>query len=217
MSLGLLGKKLGMSRVFNEEAGSSIPVTVIDVAGNVFLQTKTADKDGYNAIQVGYGDQKEQRVNKPALGHVKKSGSGPKRLIREFRIADGETMPDISGEHPGAALFEVGQYVDVSGTTKGKGFQGAVKRHGFGGLKESHGSMMHRRTGAVGAGSWPGRIWKGQKMPGQEGFRNRTVQSLQIVQVRPEDGVILVSGAVPGPNGSHLTISPAIKRSNAAS
>jgi large subunit ribosomal protein L3 len=216
MPLGLLGKKIGMTRVFDAEAGSMIPVTVIDVAGNVFLQTKTADQHGYDAVQVGYDDQKEQRVNQPALGHFKKHGSGPKRMIREFRMAEGEELPDTSAGHPGAALFEAGQYVDVIGTTKGKGFQGAVKRHGFGGLQQTHGSMMHRRTGAVGAGSWPGRVWKGQKMPGQEGGRRRTVQSLQIVQVRPDDQVILVSGAVPGANGSQLVVRPAKKRTAAA-
>ena len=217
MPLGLLGKKLGMTRIFDAEAGSSIPVTVIDVAGNSFLQTKTADKDGYSSVQVGYGDQKEQRSIKPELGHVKKYGSGPKRLVREFRFAAGEELPDTSGEHPGATLFEVGQYVDVIGTTKGKGFQGAVKRHGFGGLKESHGSMMHRRTGAVGAGSWPGRIWKGQKMPGQEGGRRRTVQNLKIVQVRPDDGVILVSGAVAGATGNYVIVRPSKKQKRTAS
>jgi large subunit ribosomal protein L3 len=190
---------------------------VIDVAGNVFLQTKTTGKDGYDAVQVGYGDQKEQRVNKPALGHVKKHGCGPKRLVREFRVAAGEAVPDTTGGHPGVAMFEVGQFVDVIGTTKGRGFQGAVKRHGFGGLKQTHGSMMHRRTGAIAAGSTPGRVWKGQKMPGQEGFHRRTVQNLQVVQVRPDDNVILVSGAVPGPNGGHLIIRPAKKRSTTTS
>jgi large subunit ribosomal protein L3 len=216
MPLGLLGKKLGMTRIFDEEAGSSIPVTVIDVAGNAFLQTKTADNDGYSAVQIGYGDQKEQRSIKPALGHVKKHGSGPKRLVREFRFAEGEELPDTSAEHPGAALFEAGQFVDVIGITKGKGFQGAVKRHNFNVQPQSHGSMMHRRTGAVGAGSTPGRIWKGQKMPGQEGGRRRTVQNLKIVQVRPEDNVVLVSGAVAGANGSYVVVRPAKKRTAAA-
>ncbi len=212
MSLGLLGKKIGMTRVFNEEGGCMVPVTVVNVAGNVILQRKTAEIDGYNAVQVGYGDQKEQRINKPALGHFKKHGSGPKRFIREFRFDEGEEMPDESAEHPGAALFEAGQYIDVTATTKGKGFQGAVKRHGFGGLKDSHGSMMHRRTGAIAAGSSPGRVWKNQKMPGHDGFRSRTTQSLKIVQVRPEDGVILISGAVPGPNGGYVVVSPAVKK-----
>jgi len=209
MSLGLLGKKIGMTRVFNEEGGVMIPVTVVDVAGNVILQRKTEEVDGYNAVQVGYGDQKAQRVNQPALGHFKKHGSEPKRFIREFHIESGEEAP---AEHPGVGLFEVGAYVDVIATTKGKGFQGAVKRHGFGGLKDSHGSMMHRRTGAIAAGSSPGRVWKNQKMPGHDGHVSRTTQSLEIVQVRPDDGVILISGAVPGPNGGYVVVSPAIKK-----
>ena len=209
MSLGLLGKKIGMTRVFDQEAGSMIPVTVVDVSGNVILQRKTAETDGYDAVQVGYGEQKEQRVNQPAMGHVKKHGSAPKRFIREFRFEDGEEIPE---EHPGAALFEAGQFVDVIGTTKGKGFQGAVKRWGFGGLKETHGSMMHRRTGAIAAGSTPGRVWKNQKMPGHQGHVRRTTQNLKVVQVRPEDGVILISGAVPGPNGGYIVVNPAVKR-----
>ncbi len=215
MSLGLLGKKIGMTRVFDKEAGSMIPVNVIDVTGNVILQRKTAETDGYNAVQVAYGDQKEQRVNQPALGHFKKYGASPKRFIREFRFDEGEEMPGDSAEHPGATLFEVGQYVDVLATTKGKGFQGAVKRHGFGGLKDSHGSMMHRRTGAIAAGSSPGRVWKNQKMPGHDGFRRRTTQSLKVVQVRPDDGVILIAGAVPGPNGGMIVVSPAVKKKSA--
>lgn len=209
MSLGLLGKKIGMTRVFDKEAGSMIPVNVIDVSGNVILQRKTAESDGYTAVQVGYGEQKEQRVNQPALGHFKKNGATPKRFVREFRLEDDEEIPE---EHPGAELFEAGQYVDVIGTTKGKGFQGAVKRWGFGGLKQTHGSMMHRRTGAIAAGSSPGRVWKNQKMPGHHGCYRRTVQNLKIVQVRPDDGVILVSGAVPGPNGGYVVVNPAVKK-----
>ena len=143
MSLGLLGKKLGMTRLFDEQAGTMIPVTVIDVSGNTILQTKTPDKDGYSAVQIGYGDQKEFRVTKPALGHFKKSGSTPKRFIREFRFETGAALPET---HPGLETFTAGQWVDVIGDSKGKGFQGAVKRHGFGGLRMTHGSMMHRRT-----------------------------------------------------------------------
>jgi len=217
MSLGLLGKKIGMTRVFDQAAGSMIPVTVIDVAGNVLLQHKTPAKDGYDAVQVGYSDQKEQRVNKPALGHFRKYGSGPKRLVCEFRFAAEGQAPEPAAEHPGVAIFEVGQYVDVAGTTKGKGFQGAVRRHGFGGLKMAHGSMMHRRTGAIAAGSTPGRVWKGQKMPGQQGNVRRTVQNLKIVQVRADDQVILIAGAVPGPNGGYVIVRPSKKIPVAAS
>src|SRR5690606_15419336 len=182
MSLGLLGKKLGMTRLFDAASQSMIPVTVIEVSGNTCLQVKTPEKDGYSAVQVGYGEQKEQRVGKPALGHFKKHGSAPKRLVREFRLDSGESAPEA---HPGLETFAAGQWVDVIGTTKGRGFQGAVKRHGFGGLKMTHGSMMHRRTGAIGCRSTPGRVWKNQKMPGHMGDVPRTVQNLKVVAVRP--------------------------------
>jgi large subunit ribosomal protein L3 len=211
MPLGLLGKKLGMTRLFDEQAGSMVPVTVIDVSGNTFLQAKSADKEGYTAVQVGYDSQKEQRVTKPALAHFKKHGSEPKRLVREFRFAPGEAVPDVAADHPGAALFEVGQGVDVIGISKGKGFQGAVKRHGFGGLKDTHGSMMHRRTGAIGCRSTPGRVWKNQSMPGHDGSTRNTIQNLRVMQVRTEEQVVLVSGAVPGAIGSYVTIRPAKK------
>ena len=210
MSLGLLGKKIGMTRLFDQQAGSMIPVTVIDVSGNTILQVKTPEKDGYTAVQVGYGDQKEQRVSKPDLGRFKKAGSAPKRFIQEFRLEEGAAAPET---HPGLELFSEGQWVDVIGETKGKGFQGAVKRHGFGGLKMTHGSMMHRRTGAIGCRSTPGRVWKNQKMPGHMGSVRGTVQNLKVVAVRPEDGVILISGAVPGANGGYVTVRPAKKKS----
>ena len=210
MSLGLLGKKLGMTRLFDSQAGIMIPVTVIEVSGNTILQAKTPDKEGYSAVQVGYDDQKEQRVAKPALGHFKKSGSSPKRFIREFRFETGATLPEA---HPGLETFTAGQWVDVIGESKGRGFQGAVKRHGFGGLRMTHGSMMHRRTGAIGCRSTPGRVWKNQRMPGHMGTTRTTVQNLKIVAVRPEDGVILVSGAVPGSKGGYVTVRPAKKKS----
>jgi large subunit ribosomal protein L3 len=211
MSLGLLGKKLGMTRLFDEKSQAMIPVTVIDVSGNTLLQSKTVETDGYTAVQVGFDDQKkESRVSKPDLGRFKKAGSGPKRLVKEFRFETGATLPT---EHTGLDTFTEGQWVDVIGDTKGRGFQGAVKRHGFGGLKMTHGSMMHRRTGAIGCRSTPGRVWKNQKMPGHMGDVPRTVQNLKVVAVRKEDGVILVSGAVPGAKGGYLTIRPAKKKS----
>jgi large subunit ribosomal protein L3 len=209
MSLGLLGKKLGMTRLFDEEARVMIPVTVIDVSGNTILQSKTTEKEGYSAVQIGFDDQKEQRVSKPALARFKKAGSAPKRFIKEFRFEAGAQLPE---EHPGVALFSAGQWVDVVGVSKGKGFQGAVKRHGFGGLRMTHGSMMHRRTGAIGCRSTPGRVWKNQRMPGHMGNTRSTVQNLKVVAVRPEDGVILISGAVPGTKGSYVTVRPAKKK-----
>jgi large subunit ribosomal protein L3 len=209
MSLGLLGKKIGMTRLFDQKAGSMIPVTVIDVSGNAILQVKTVDKDGYTALQIGFDDQKEQRVSKPDLGRFKKAGSTPKRFIQEFRFEKGAATPEA---HPGIELFSEGQWVDVIANSKGRGFQGAVKRHGFGGLKMTHGSMMHRRTGAIGCRSTPGRVWKNQKMPGHMGTTRTTVQNLKVVAVRPEDGVILISGAVPGSKGGYVTVRPAKKK-----
>lgn len=214
MSLGILGKKVGMTRVFDAEAGCMIPVTVVDVNGNEFLQVKTAEKDGYSAIQVAYGDQKESRLNLPDRTHQAKQGAtGAKKRIQEFRVASDADLPNKEEGHPGAALFTDGQWVDVIGTTKGKGFQGNVKRHNHNGQPDGHGHMMHRRTGAIGAGSTPARVWKGQKMPGHDGVVKRTTQNLKVVQVRQEDGVLLISGAVPGHNGAYVTVRPALKKS----
>jgi len=216
MSLGLLGKKVGMTRVFDAEAGCMIPVTVVDVNGNEFLQVKTTEKDGYAAIQVGYDDQKEHRLNLAERTHQAKQGAtSAKKLVKEFRFDSDADVPSKEDGHPGAALFSDGQWVDVIGTTKGKGFQGVVKRYNFNGQPDGHGHMMHRRTGAIGAGSTPSRVWKNQKMPGRHGVYRRTTQSLKIVQVRPEDGVILISGNVPGHKGAYVTVRPAIKKAAA--
>lgn len=198
-----------MTRVYND-AGQAIPVTVIAADGNVVLQTKKKESHGYSAIQVGFDDQKESRVNLPALGHFRKAGSTPRRFIREFRVngdEEAENEIDLSVNQ-----FQPGQFVDVIGVSKGKGFQGVVKRHGFSGQEASHGSKTHRRSGSVGAGSTPGRIWKNTGMPGRMGGERVTVQNLKVVQVREEEGVLLVSGAVPGARGGYLIIRPAIKK-----
>lgn len=208
MSIGLIGKKLGMTRIFDQE-GKAVAVTVIEVGGNEFLQRKNSEADGYSAVQVGFDGQKEQRVSKPLHGHFKKHGAEPKRVIREFRVENDAELPE--GAHPGVEVFQEGQFVDVIGTSKGKGFQGVYKRYGFGGLPTTHGSMMHRRTGAIGCRSTPGRIWKNQKMPGHDGDVRKTVQNLRVVQTRPEEQVILISGAVPGAKGGYVVIRPAKK------
>lgn len=197
--------------MFDKDAGVMIPVTVVDVAGNEFLQTKTTESDGYTAVQVGYDDQKEARLNAPTKGHFKKHEGSAKKLIKEFRFESDDQLPNTEEAHPGAAVFEDGQTVDVIGTTKGKGFQGVVKRYNFAGQPDSHGHMMHRRPGGIGAGTWPGRVWKNKKMPGRHGEYRRTVQNLKVVQVRPEDNVILISGAVPGPKGGYVVVRPAVK------
>ena len=208
MKIGLLGKKLGMTRVYDEK-GKATPVTVIEAGGNTLLQTKTTEKDGYAGVQVGFDVQKEHRVTQPLLGHFKKAGSEPKKLVKEFRLPDGTTLEgalDLS-----VSQFAVGDVVDVIGRSKGKGFQGVIKKHNMDGQGASHGSMMHRRNGAIGNRSTPGRIWKNMGMPGHMGDERVTVQNLKVVQVRPEDGVILISGAVPGANGSYIVVRPAKK------
>lgn len=211
MALGLIGKKVGMTRLFDQESGAMVPVTVIDVKGNTFAQIKTEDKDGYNAVQVAFDEQKESRVSKPVAGHLKKLGVAPVKLLKEFRVEASE-LPAEGAEHPGIGLFADGQWVDVIGTAKGRGFQGVMRRHNFHGSPAAHGSMMHRRTGGVGGCSTPGRVWKNQKMPGQMGNEKRTTQNLKVVAVRPEDNVILISGTVPGARGSYIVIRPAKKK-----
>ena len=209
MSIGLIGKKLGMTRIFTED-GEAIAVTVIDVSDNVFVQKKTQEKDGYTAVQVAFDDQKESRLNQPDAGHFKSHGTKAKRFVREFRLESDEQLPEI--DHPGLDLFEEGQWVDIIGTSKGKGFQGVMRRYNFQGQRMTHGSMMHRRPGAIAAGSTPGRVWKNQKMPGQHGNFHKTIQNLKIVRKRPEDNVLLISGAVPGAKGGYVIIRPAKKK-----
>jgi large subunit ribosomal protein L3 len=209
MSIGLLGKKIGMTRVYDDK-GVATAVTVIATGGNRILQVKDQEKDGYSAVQVGFDDQKAQRVSKAQLGHFKKSESGAKRFIREFRLKDGESAPE-SVDVP-TTIFEVGQFVDVIGTSKGKGFQGVVKRFNFAGQPETHGSMMHRRNGAIGNRSTPGRVWKNMGMPGHMGDERKTIQNLRIVQVRESENVILVSGAVAGAKGSYVIVRPSKKK-----
>ena len=209
MSIGLLGKKIGMTRIYDEK-GRISTATVIAASGNRVLQVKTKEKDGYAAVQVGFDDQKPSRVTRPQIGHFKKSGAAPKKFIREFRLEEGEAVPE-SPELP-ITLFEVGQFVDVIGRSKGKGFQGVVKKHNFAGQPASHGSMMHRRNGAIGNRSTPGRVWKNMGMPGHLGDERVTVQNLQILQVREEDGVILVNGPIPGARGTYVIVRPSIKK-----
>ncbi|MGA8658557.1 MAG: 50S ribosomal protein L3 [Chthoniobacterales bacterium] len=209
MKIGLLGRKVGMTRVY-DTAGKATPVTVIEAGGNTLLQVKTKDSDGYAAIQVGFDTQKESRVPKPLLGHFKKAGSEPKKLVREFRLPNEAQVGDALDLS--VNQFEVGQFVDVIGRSKGKGFQGVVRKHGFAGQPAAHGSKTHRRNGAIGNRSTPGRIWKNMGMPGHLGDDRVTVQNLRVVQVRPEDNVILVCGAVPGANGSYVVVRPAKKK-----
>ena len=209
MSIGIIGKKVGMTRIFDED-GVSIAVTVIDVSDNVFLQKKTQEKDGYSAVQIGFDEQKESRLNRASLGHMKSTGGTAKKKILEFRVESDDQLPEV--DRPGIDMFDEGQWIDVIGTSKGKGFQGVVKRFHFAGQPMSHGHMMHRRPGGVGAGTDPGRIWKNKEMPGRHGNYRKTIQNLKIVRKREEDNVLLVSGSVPGAKGGYIVIRPAIKK-----
>ena len=208
MKIGLLGKKLGMTRVYDAK-GVVTPVTVIEAGGNTILQKKTADSDGYVALKVGFDSQKEHRVNKANLGVFKKAGSEPKKLVKEIRLPDGAKLED--SVDLSVKQFAVGDVVDVIGRSKGHGFQGVMKKHNMHGQPASHGHMMHRRNGAIGNRSTPGRVWKNMGMPGHMGDERITVQNLKVVQVREEEGVILISGAVPGKPGTYVVIRPAIK------
>jgi large subunit ribosomal protein L3 len=207
MSIGILGQKVGMTRVY-DEAGLITPVTVILAEPNAVLQVKTQEHDGYAAAQVGVFDQKEHRVTKPELGHFKKAGSAPKRFVREFTL-NGEELKQ--GDQLTVNRFKPGQLVDVIGISKGKGFQGPMKKHNFHGQGAAHGSKTHRRNGAIGERSTPGRIYKNHGMAGHMGHEKVTVQNLRVVQVREADHVLLVSGAVPGASGSYVVVRTAIK------
>jgi large subunit ribosomal protein L3 len=208
MSIGLLGQKIGMTSVYDAN-GRLRPVTVIAAGDNVLLRRVTAENDGYSAIKVGFGLQKESRVTKPLLGEFKKVGSEPKKLMKEFRLDADAPEGDIDLN---VTQFQPGDWVDVIGRSKGKGFQGVMKKHNFQGQGASHGSKTHRRNGAVGNRSTPGRIWKNMGMPGHMGDERVTVQNLRVMQVRETEKVILISGAVPGSNGSYVVIRPAIKK-----
>ncbi len=212
MSLGLIGKKLGMTKVYDAK-GDAISVTVVDVSGNTILQVKRSDgKDKYSAVQVGYGDQlKDSRVTKPLLGHFKKHGcTMAKRIVKEFRLTGDDQLPAADAKLD-ASLFSVGQIVDVIGNTKGKGFQGVVKRWNFAGQPATHGHMMHRRPGSIGCRLTPGLVWKNQKMPGHDGTTRCTTQNLVVVQSRPEEGILLIKGALPGNKGSIVVVRPGKK------
>jgi large subunit ribosomal protein L3 len=198
---------MGMTRVY-DETGTITPVTVILAEPNAVLQVKTRENDGYKAVQVGVFDQKEHRVTKPELGHFKKAGATPKKFVREFTLNGEEAK---AGESYTVTGFKAGQLVDVIGVSKGKGFQGPMKKHNFDGQGAAHGSKTHRRNGSIGCRSTPGRIYKNHGMAGHMGDEKVTVQNLRVVQVREADHVLLVSGAVPGAAGSFVVVRTAIK------
>ncbi|MCP1676548.1 large subunit ribosomal protein L3 [Natronocella acetinitrilica] len=211
MAIGIVGRKRGMTRVFTEE-GVSVPVTVIEATPNRITQVKSADVDGYQAVQVTIGSRKASRVGKPLAGHFAKAGVDAGRGLWEFRLGNGEGEELEVGGELKVDAFEAGQKVDVRGTSKGKGFAGTVKRHNFHMQDATHGnSLSHRAPGSIGMAQTPGRVLKGKKMAGQMGNKRTTVQNLEVVRVDAERNLLLIRGAVPGADGSDVVISPSVK------
>ncbi|HQK32350.1 MAG TPA: 50S ribosomal protein L3 [Phycicoccus sp.] len=206
---GLLGRKLGMTQVWNED-NRLVPVTVIEVGSNVVTQVRTADKDGYAAVQIGYGQIDPRKVTKPLTGHFEKAGVTPRRHLVELRTLDAGDY--AAGQELSAETFESGQVVDITGTTKGKGFAGVMKRHGFHGVSSSHGAHRnHRKPGSIGGCATPGRVFKGMRMAGRMGGVRQTTQNLTVHAVDADKGLLLVKGAVPGPRGAVVLVRTAAK------
>jgi len=213
MSIGLVGRKSGMTRIFTE-TGESVPVTVVEVSPNRITQLKTEEVDGYSAIQVTAGERKASRVSKSLAGHFSKAGTEAGDGLWEFRVAQDECGELAPGGELTVTLFEAGQKVDVTGTSKGKGFAGAVKRHNFRTQDATHGnSLSHRAPGSIGQCQTPGRVWKGKRMAGHMGDVRTTTQSLEIVRVDADNNLLLVKGAIPGATGSRVIVRPSVKSS----
>ena len=210
MNKALIGKKVGMTQIFDEN-GAVIPVTVIEAGPCTVVQVKTVETDGYDAVKLGFGSVKETKLNKPEKGNFKKANLEPKKHLREFRLDSVENV--TVGSELKADVFASGEKVDIQGTTKGKGFQGVIKRHGQHRGPMGHGSMYHRRPGSMGATSTPGRVFKGKKLPGHMGKVTVTIQNLEIVKVDTDKNVLLVKGSVPGPKGAILKVKSTVKAS----
>ena len=211
MSLGLVGRKVGMTRIFTED-GVSVPVTVLDVSNNRVTQIKTAATDGYSAVQVAFGKRRASRVNKPLAGHLAKVGVEAGRIMKEFRVEEPRLAELKTGDVLSVDLFAVGQKVDVTGTSIGKGFAGTIKRHNFASGRASHGnSISHNTPGSIGMAQDPGRVFPGKRMSGQMGNVTRTVQGLEVIRVDAERQLLLVKGAVPGAKGGDVFVRPAVK------
>ncbi len=211
MSLGLVGRKVGMTRIFTDD-GDTIPVTVVDVSNNRVSQIKTPEIDGYAAVQLAFGKRRASRVIKPAAGHFAKAGVEGGRVMREFTVAPEKLAEMKVGATVAATIFEVGQYVDVTGVSQGKGFAGVIKRHHFSSNRASHGnSLSHNKPGSIGMAQDPGRVFPGKKMPGHLGAVQRTQQSLKIVRIDVERNLLLIRGAVPGSRGGDVMVRPAIR------
>ena len=210
MKKGIIGRKVGMTQIFDEK-GNVIPVTVIEAGPCVVAQVKTEETDGYNAVQLGFGDVKDKHINKPEAGHFTKAKLANKKHLREFRL---DSIEGIKvGDEVKADVFVAGEKVDVQGTSKGKGFQGVIKRHGQSRGPMGHGSMYHRRPGSMGSTSTPGRVFKGKKLPGHMGRVTVTIQNLDVVKVDMDKNVLLIKGSVPGTKGAILKVKSAVKAS----
>jgi large subunit ribosomal protein L3 len=211
MSLGLVGRKVGMTRVFTDD-GAAIPVTVLDVANNRVTQVKTPEIDGYSAVQVTYGKRRASRVTKPVAGHLAKAGVESGVVLKEFTVKEDELARFKAGDVVGVDTFAVGQLVDVTGTTKGRGFTGVIRRHHFSSNRASHGnSRSHNTPGSIGMAQDPGRVFPGKRMAGQHGNVTRTTQLLSVVRVDTARGLLLVKGCVPGADGGHIVVLPSVK------
>lgn len=210
-TLGLVGRKAGMTRVFNE-AGETVPVTVIEALPNRITQVRTAETDGYRGLQVAVGDRKASRLNKPLTGHYAKVKVAPGESLVEFRLNGDEGKELAAGGELKVDLFQVGQIVDVTGTTSGKGYAGVMKRHNFGGLPATHGvSVSHRSPGSIGQRQTPGRVFPGKRMAGRMGNERRTIENLQVVRIDTDRNLLLVRGAVPGAPGGQVIVRPSVK------
>ncbi len=211
MSLGLVGRKVGMTRVFADD-GSSIPVTVLDVSNNRVTQIKTSESDGYTAVQVAFGKRRASRVSKPAAGHLAKAGVEAGQVLKEFRVTADQIANLKAGDVISVTIFQPGQKVDVSGTTIGKGFNGAIKRHHFSSNRASHGnSLSHNSAGSIGMAQDPGRVFPGKRMAGHLGDDTRTAQNLEVVRIDEARQLLMVKGAVPGSRGGDIVVHPAVK------
>ncbi len=210
MAIELLCRKIGMTRVF-DEAGDGVPVTVLEAGPNVVIQKKTDEKDGYTALQLGFGERREGLFTKPERGHFEKAGVAVKRHVRESRIEAAEAEAHEVGSEITCEIFEAGQYIDACGTSKGRGFSGVVRRHNFKIKKRTHGTHeSHRHGGSIGAGAWPAKVIKGMKMPGQMGNERVTVRNLQVVRVEPERNLLFVKGSVPGHRDAIIAVRKAV-------
>jgi len=211
MALGLIGKKVGMTQVY-VDGGTLVPVTVVEAGPCTVVQTKTAATDGYAAVQLGYGEKKPQRVSKAYREHCLKAGKGVFRILKEFRLEEDSEAMTPGQEVSVATVFKAGDRIDVTGTSKGRGFAGVIKRHGFGGFPGSHGTHEYfRHGGAIGNRSYPGRVFKGKRMAGHFGNERVTTQNLEIVDVRADENLVLIRGAIPGSRGGVVLLHPAVK------